>query len=346
MTQHVEVDIEDPIQLHRYLEETNRIRPDEPVEFVKLDGGVSNRTVWVKREQKPDWIMKQALEKLRVAVDWFSAPERIHREAAGLRRLMLVVPDNVPAFVFEDVDLHILAMSAIPQPHDNWKTQLLHHQPMIKHAVQFGELLAHIHNASVADASIADNFYDTTFFEELRLEPYYTYTAMQVPAASEFLHQLIADTRGRKQALVHGDYSPKNVLLHEDRLYILDYEVIHYGDPAFDMGFSMTHLLSKAHYRRAHRQTFLAMASAYWQAYTETIAEQFTSQSLELYAVRHTLACLLARVAGRSPLEYLNDSQREQQRNFVLALMQAEIETIPELISQIKTRLEIIHADD
>lgn len=176
----------------------------------------------------------------------------------------------------------------------------------------------------------------------MRLEPYYAYTASQVAAAEPFLTQLIADTRKRIQALVHGDYSPKNVLLHNEKLYILDYEVIHFGDPAFDIGFSMTHFLSKAHYRAIQRQTFIQMAQTYWQTYADTIAARFVSQSLEIYGVRHTLACMLARVAERSPLEYLDTSYRKRQRDIVLDLIQRDIKTIPDLITQFADRLEKI----
>jgi len=346
MTYLPHINIEDTEQLLAYLHETNRIAKHEAPQFVILKGGVSNRIVWVQRKQNSDWIMKQALEKLRVQVDWFSAPERIHREAAGLRCLSKVIPDNVPSFVFEDMNFHILSMSAVQQPHQNWKAQLLRSEPDINHAVQFGKLLAHIHNAIENYPEIADEFSDSKFFEELRLEPYYAYTASQVPSAEDFLHRVIEDTRLRRQALVHGDYSPKNVLLYDNRLFILDYEVIHFGDPAFDIGFSMAHFLSKAHYRQAHQRSFIEMALTYWGTYSDAISKRFLSQSLEIYAVRHTLACLLARVSGRSPLEYLDTNYRERQRDIVLELMNIEIKMIPDLITHFERKLEVMHADD
>lgn len=346
MTDLKNIDIEDKGHLRTYLHNTKRIKDDEDPEFKILDGGVSNRTVWVQRKDETDWILKQALEKLRVQTDWFSAPERIHREAAGLRWLSDLIPDNVPSFIFEDMEWHILAMSAIAQPHENWKSVLLQGEPLISHAVQFGDLLAHIHNAIEDYPAIAQDFADAKFFEELRLDPYYAYTASQVVPAEDFLNTLIHDTRQRRQALVHGDYSPKNVLIYDNRLYILDYEVIHFGDPAFDIGFSMTHFLSKAHYRKAHRQTFIAMASAYWETYSNNISQHFISQSIEPYAVKHTLACLLARVAGRSPLEYLDATHRERQKEIVLQLIDEHIETIPDLITRFEERLDATYDDN
>lgn len=340
MTDHASIDIEDEHQLLQYLHDTNRIPSSEYPKCVNLQGGVSNRTVWVQHQPQDDWILKQALEKLRVQVDWFSAPERIHREAAGLRWLSEIIPNHVPSFIFEDMEFHILAMSAIPQPHENWKISLLNDEPDIQHSIQFGELLAQIHNAVDNYPEIATVFDERKFFEELRLEPYYAYTASQVPSAGGFLNQLIQDTRQRRQALVHGDYSPKNVLVYENCLYILDYEVIHFGDPAFDVGFSMTHFLSKAHYRKSHRQIFIEMASSYWETYQNDIADHFKSQSLEICAIKHTLACLLARVAGRSPLEYLGSHYRKRQADIIIDLMSIKIETIPELITHFAERLD------
>ena len=338
-----DINIEDSSVLLSYLRDTGKISANETPTFVRLDGGVSNRAMWVKREHHPDWVMKQALEKLRVQVDWYSAPERIHREATGLRCLNRIVPQHVPEFIFEDHQHHILAMTAIPQPHLNWKSELLAENPHSDHAVMFGELLAQIHNAVDDYPEIIEEFNDRSFFEELRLEPYYGYTAEQVPLAQEYLMSLIDDTRRRRQALVHGDYSPKNVLLHDDRLYILDYEVIHFGDPAFDIGFSMTHFLSKAHYRSDHRMDFLQMARLYWEAYSHNISEHFITQDMETYAVRHTLGCLLARVAGRSPLEYLDSEQRGRQQQVVIDLIRQNIQTIPDLINAFAERLTFYH---
>ena len=74
-------------------------------------------------------------------------------------------------------------------------------------------------------------FGDRTFFETLRVEPYYRYTASQVPESAAFYAALIDDTYARQDTIVHGDFSPKNVLVHDGRLVLLDHEVIHFGDP-------------------------------------------------------------------------------------------------------------------
>ena len=332
------INIEDPAALLRYLREQGLIGANETPALRILAGGVSNRTVLVQRQNGVDWVLKQALAKLRVAVDWFSAPERIQREAAGLRWLGQIIPGHVPQFVFADERQHLLGMSAVPQPHQNWKVALLAGKTSIEQARDFGRLLATIHSAVDRLPTLRDEFADRRFFEELRLEPYYSYTASQVPQAREFLEQLIEDTRARRLALVHGDYSPKNVLVTRGKLILLDFEVIHFGDPAFDIGFSFAHLLAKAYYLPACRENFLRMARGYWRAYGASATPQLR-EAVARQAPRHALACFLARMAGRSPLEYLDHGQRDKLKAIALGLMHQEMVDMHTLIDLYEERL-------
>lgn len=336
-----QLDIEQPQQLIAYLQQTGRIAPHETPTCRPLAGGVSNRTVWVERPNGETWVMKQALEKLRVQVDWFSSPARIHHEALGLRWLGQLAPaDTIPNLIFEDEARHILAMAAVPQPHANWKQMLLAGQLATDHVSQFAQLLAVIHREAAEQRDhLSLIFADRTFFETLRLEPYYEYTATQVPEAAPFLQQLIADTRQRHLTLVHGDYSPKNILVYSDRLILLDHEVIHWGDPAFDLGFSLAHLLSKAHHLPAQRDDFSAAAVHYWRGYRKSLRHPDWAEGLEQMAMRHTLGCLLARVAGRSTLEYMSEPERARQRRVVVTLMAALPQTVSALATQFISQL-------
>ncbi|MDE2637577.1 MAG: aminoglycoside phosphotransferase family protein [Chloroflexota bacterium] len=336
------INIEEPAQLLPYLRGRRLIEDDEEPAFHALAGGVSNRAVLVKRKGRESWVIKQALHKLRVEADWFSSPERIHREAAGLRRLGKIISEHVPDLIYEDNENHVLAMTAVPQPHTNWKTLLLSGSIDIDYARSFGSLLARIHNAIEHNSALADEFAERRFFEELRLEPYYGYSAKHVPQAAAFLHQLIDDTRARRFALAHGDYSPKNVLIYRNNLIILDFEVIHFGDPAFDVGFSLTHFLSKAHHLPAHRESFLDLARRHWQTYHDDLSAHLRER-VRQYAAKHTLACMLARVAGRSPLEYLDAAERERQQQIVLALIEQDIADVPALIDAFGAELRRIH---
>lgn len=333
------IDIEDAVQLTAYLRERGQIGADEVIRARVLSGGVSNKTVWVARANGEAWVIKQALPKLRVAVDWYSDPARSHREALGLWWLgEIAPPGSLPRFAFEDEANDILAMEAIPQPHINWKTMLLAGDVRRPHVEGFGRLLATIHAGAAACADEMEPvFRDRSYFEALRVEAYYDYAASQVAAARPFIDALIDRTRATAVTLVHGDYSPKNVLIYQNRLILLDHEVCHWGDPAFDIGFSLTHLLSKAHYVVEAREAFQAAAHDYWRAYRDTIVgAPFAADmaALEGWAVWHTLGCLLARVSGRSPLEYLSDAQCERQRAAVIALMADPPDTVRQTIER------------
>lgn len=334
------LDIEDPSALLAYLQRTGRIAPSERPRMAVLQGGVSNRTVLVERPSGEAWVIKQALAKLRVPVDWFSSPERIHREALGLEWLArLAPPGSIPPLLFEDRERYLLAMQAVPQPHRNWKTVLLAGSIGLHLVRQFATLLATIHRNAYGRRDLAEAFGDRTFFESLRLEPYYTYSAQQVPAAAAFLDSLVRDTLACRITLVHGDYSPKNVLIHGGRVVLLDHEVIHFGDPAFDLGFSLTHFLAKAHHLPAMRREFAGAALEYWRVYSAALGAPAWAADLEPRAVRHTLACLLARVAGRSPLEYLSPAERIRQRDAVLRIVLSAPATVADLISQFEEHL-------
>jgi 5-methylthioribose kinase len=335
------LDIEETPALLAWLQATNRIGRVEQPRVRNLQGGVSNRTVLVERESGEAWVLKQALAKLRVPVDWFSSPERIHREALGLEWLARLAPaGSTTPLLFEDCEQHLLAMRAVPQPHENWKTMLLGGNICDDHVRQFAMLLATIHReAWKRRDEIAEVFADRSFFESLRLEPYYAYSAQQTPAAADFLDSLIRETRARAITLVHGDYSPKNVLIHEGRLVLLDHEVIHFGDPAFDLGFALTHLLSKAHHMPGLRRDFVAAARDFWGIYFDALGGPEWAAELEPRAVRHTLACLLARVAGRSPLEYLRPDERVRQRDAVLEILPAPPARVADLTCVFEEKL-------
>ena len=114
--------------------------------------------------------------------------------------------------IFEDTERFILAMAAVPQPHENWKSMLLAGRVKPGHVAQFGALLGTIHRRASGDPAVAAAFDDRSFFDSLRLDPYYRYAATQTPAAVPFIDALLAETWATRLTVVHGDYSPKNVL--------------------------------------------------------------------------------------------------------------------------------------
>ncbi|MCE9606251.1 MAG: phosphotransferase [Planctomycetia bacterium] len=319
-----ELDIECRTVLETYLLTADWMRAGELTSHKVLVGGVSSRTVLATFADGRAWVLKQSLAKLRVPGDWFSDPSRVHREALGMQVLGELAPAGaIPKLIFDDERHHVLAMEAVPEPHENWKSMLLRGEVGLDLIKDFGLLLGGIHGKSFARRDeLLPLFGDRTFFESLRLHPYYEVSAVAEARAAEFYAQLIADTRAQQLTLVHGDYSPKNVLVRNKRLVLLDHEVIHFGDPAFDVGFALTHLLSKAHHLPKQRDEFADGAIVFWDNYS-IIGRFFGIDKVMPVerCVRHTLGCLLARVVGRSPLEYLSTEERSRQREAVVQLI-------------------------
>jgi len=338
----MELDIEDFRALHQHLVLHNRVIQGETVSFRTLQGGVSNRTVLVAWADGHGWVLKQALPKLRVDVDWYSSTERIRVEAEALRWFNRCAPAGAtPRFVWEDPPNHLLAMEAIPEGHENWKSVLLRGEIVPEHFKQFGLLLGTIHRQSSVSASeVSQTFADTTFFQTLRVEPYYLYAAQTTPAAATFLQALAEEMPLHKLSLVHGDYSPKNILVYRGKLILLDYEVAHWGEPAFDVAFALTHFLSKAHHLPRVRVPLADAARLFWQVYSGEIASLDWAKDLEPRVVRHALGCLLARVAGKSPLEYLTRQEVARQRDVILQLIANPPTKVNDLITRFIEQIE------
>src|SRR5258707_11584808 len=163
----MEFDIEEFDALRDYLTKHGYAKLGEPLAFKKLPGGVSNRTVRVAWADGHAWVLKQALAKLRVNVDWFSSPERIGVEAKALRCLnQLAPPGTTPAFIFEDMPHYLMGMEAVPEEHENWKTVLLSGRIISDHFEQFCLLLGTIHRrSSESGREIRSAFSGTTYFE-------------------------------------------------------------------------------------------------------------------------------------------------------------------------------------
>src|SRR3984885_2744619 len=338
----MQFDIEDFGALRDYLTTRGCVKLGEAVSFKKLQGGVSNRTVKVAWADGRGWVLKQALVKLRVNIDWFSSPERIGVEAKALRCLnRLAPPGTTPVFIFEDMPNHLMGMEAVPEEHEHWKSVLLSGRIISDHFEQFGLLLGAIHGrSSESGPEVRNAFSDTTYFENLRLEPYYLYAAQNIAEANLFLTTLARETLQHKDSLVHGDFSPKNTLIYRKKLILLDYEVVHFGDPAFDVGFALTHFLSKAHHLPPVRDRLARAAELFWQAYYDEVMQIDWAELEEARVVRHTLGCLLARVVGKSPLEYLTSSERARQHDVVLKLMREPPDNIPDLIAEFVNKIE------
>ncbi|MEX1124122.1 MAG: phosphotransferase [Acidimicrobiia bacterium] len=333
------VDIEDSQALLAYLFASGRIEAQEHPAVDNLAGGVSCRTVRVTRESGETWVLKQALPQLRVAVEWQSDPKRIRSEGLAMKWLGQILPRGaIPSLVFEDEQNGLVAMTAVAMPHETLKARLM--RGAFETAVpEAATILAAIHSGALSfEADLRNVFADQSAFESLRVDPFYGFSR-SVSGTEEFLGDLMRDCRTIRVSLVHGDFSPKNILIHDEQLVLVDHEVIHWGDSAFDIGFFMAHLLSKAHHFVQWRSAFLGGVQSFWDRYDDESDYLFRQPDYEARAVRHTIGCLLARVKGKSPLEYLDARERVRQTLVARSLMGDDPATFEELVTRFDNRL-------
>jgi len=296
----------------------------------ELGGGVSNRVILAESSEFR-CVLKQSLGRLRVEREWLSDRSRIFREAAAMRWLACRVRGGrVPALLYEDTGTFAIAMEAAPPGAVMWKTQLLSGEASADHARAAGTLLGSIIAASWNHPEARELFGDQTVFDQLRIDPYYRFTASQHPSHRGYFETLMERSAARRVSLVHGDWSPKNLLIAGSEMWAIDWEVVHYGDPSFDVAFLLNHLLLKSIvraglYARPLAEEFLAALAA--ELPTD-------ARWIEAAALVHLPALLLARVDGKSPVEYLDETGRVRARELALSLMAQPAASIQEVFAR------------
>jgi aminoglycoside phosphotransferase (APT) family kinase protein len=280
-------------------------------DWTPLAGGVSS-DIWQVRVKGNAICVKRALSKLKVSAEWFASPERSAYEWAWLNFAARHLPSNVPTPLAHDPASGVLAMSFLPSElHPVWKNKLLSGDVSVEFASEVGRLVGRLHSISANEPAMIDHLGDTKSFEAIRLDPYLLATGARHPSLIKHMNDLVERTRSIRIAAVHGDISPKNILMGPTGPVFLDAEASWYGDPAFDLAFCLNHLLLKCIARPSSRSLYLQSFSSLSTAYLEQIDWE-SRESLEHRAVTLLPALMLARVDGKSPVEYLTDENARQ----------------------------------
>ena len=287
----------------------------------RLTGGVSS-DIWRIDLPTGAICVKRALAKLRVAADWRAPVERNRFEAAWMLRANAAVPGAAPELLGQDEESGALAMQYLsPLDHPLWKEELREGRAEPAFAADVAIRLSGIHAATAADPTLAATFPTDEIFREIRLDPYLRATATAHPDLAFQLEALIAATEANRRALVHGDVSPKNILAGPGGPVFLDAECAWWGDPAFDLAFCLNHLLLKCLLTPAARQRFLACFDALRAAYIGRVSWE-PPEALEARAAHLLPGLFLARVDGKSPVEYITrEADKDRVRHTARALL-------------------------
>jgi 5-methylthioribose kinase len=267
-----------------------------------LGGGVSNCVFAVDTGSRR-LVLKQSLPRLLVAEEWLASRDRTVTEALALRLAATITPRAVPRVLDCDERDFALVIDHAPDGWSEWKSQLLQGNVDVAMARRLGHVVGTVHAQTLDHPGVERDFASWGGFEDLRIWPFHRTVAERHRALASILDELVERMRDRRRCLVHGDCSPKNVLLGPEGLWLVDFEVAHYGDPTFDVAFLACHLLLKAVHRPSARRPLQAALAGFRAGYRSGAggAELLDSPR---WLVRQTAALLLARVDGRSPVEY------------------------------------------
>jgi 5-methylthioribose kinase len=304
------------------LEKMHLIGPGESPGIVALTGGVSSEIYRVDAA-RGTFCVKRALAKLRVSADWTVPVERNQYEVGWLELAAGIVPGAVPRVLAQSAADGMFAMEYLP-PDDYpvWKSLLRDGVVDASIAASVGKLIARVHSGTAGDAAVAARFASNGLFHALRLEPYLLATAVVHPDCAAALRALAAATASTRLALVHGDVSPKNILVGGKGPVLLDAECAWYGDPAFDLAFCLTHLLLKPLWRPQWRAAYLACFDALAQSYLREVTWE-APQEAEQRAAQLLPGLLLSRIDGKSPVEYIDkDTDRDYVRSRATRFLQ------------------------
>jgi 5-methylthioribose kinase len=298
-----------PDNAREYLLLHGYIAVDSQAVIEPLGWGISNvvMKVTVPGDSEDCFVFKQSLPKLRVKDDWPFARERIFVERRCMELLgELLPPGSVPSVRFHDDENFVFGMSCAPGNGVLWEKALLDGEIDLVPPQQVGALLAEIHNRTANDSRTKTEFANEKVFIEGRVDPYHWTTAKAHPDLAPIIEAEVQRMLNTHLTLVHGDYSPKNMFVYPDNVLILDFEVSHYGDPAFDAAFCLNHLILPAIRFPERSSRYLKSAQIFWQAYSQHLTPVLDPQ-IEATTIRELGCLMLARIDGKSKIPYITD---------------------------------------
>ena len=325
--------------LRTFLVQQGLATAGEAVQWTPLTGGVSSE-IWRVDLADRTICVKRALARLKVAQEWRAPVARNAYEWAWLCFANAACPGAAPEPIAHDAKLGLFAMAFLPgERYPVWKQLLLQGIADVATAREVGTTLARLHATSAGDATLARSFDTDAIFHAIRIEPYLLATARRHPDLAPLLCALAERTEALHVALVHGDVSPKNILVGPAGPVFIDAECAWYGDPAFDLAFCLNHFLLKCLARPQASDGYLACFAALADAYLDGVTWESRAR-IEARTATLLPGLFLARVDGKSPVEYVTtDADRERVRSTARDLLQHPVPTLPEVAARWRATL-------
>ena len=305
------------------------------IDVRELGGGISN-VVLRYSHSGGCAVLKQSRERIRVADEWFCDQRRTLHERDCIVLLGDVLPSgSVPRVLASDDANFLFVMTCAPSGSMLWKDMLLAGDIREDVAERAGDALGRIHRRTVGRSDVRRSFTDPGLLDQVRLEPYYYTTAAREPEVSDQILAGAEAIRSARISLVHGDFVPKNIFWTGSSLFLVDFEIAHFGHPAYDVASCLNHLLLKAWAMPQHRRSLADSALRVLDSYESAVLGSDLPE-IEAETLRQ-LGCLhLARLSGKSPVEYLVEhTGRARARAFAFALLRGRFGSVREAIRNV-----------
>jgi 5-methylthioribose kinase len=330
------LDVNNFIELKGYLKHNGLASDETSIVIDPLPGGVSCTVLKITTD-KGRYVLKQALTKLKVKQEWLSDIERTNVEKQALKFLPSVIPNTTPALVFEDEANFLFLMDCAPDGSENWKQLLMSGECNPAVASTIGEILGDLHQRTHDHPEAMRLFGEKKYFVQLRVDAFFGFLKQVHPDLSPAIDRHMAQCLSLETSLVTGDYSPKNILVNGAQVIPIDFEVIHYGDSSFDLGFLTTHLTLKSIYFSQRADDYVALLRKAVEGYFSRV-HFMDRRVLEKRAVQQLAWIMLARVDGKSPAEYITaDSDKDLIRKTSRLIISSDMDKYEQVIDHLST---------
>ncbi len=314
------------------------INQEKIIEYKKLKGGVSSEVYYVKTHNN-NYCIKRSLKKLLVKKKWIVNTNRIKFEYLWLKNCKNLLNNNIPkTYEFNDKKKYIIMEYLDQLEYKTLKELYFEGKINIKTIKLISKHLYKIHsNSNSLDfkktfEGNSKNFYD------LRIDPYFNEVGRVYPKYKSYISNINKEYFKYSTSLVHGDFSPKNILIGKNKILYIDAECSNFGDPVFDLVFFSNHLLIKSIFFKENSEKFAKSYMIFYKEYLKELSKKSYNAYLNRI-IKMTPIMLLARIDGKSPVEYIKTNKLKNIiRKNAFKLLSRKIENLKDIITVINER--------